>query len=188
VGITLASAKSPWAREQSTASEANPVREAWFAVCTVPRRERFVHGWLMAKHIESFLPVYATERQSRNRVRREIQHPLWPGYLFVRIGRDQRIPVLHTPGVRHIVGAGSSPLPLDEQEMHALGICSQCAWLLPHPFRCVDNTVRIAHGPLQGLKGYARMDACDLLFVVNIQVIQRSFAIRLQPSDLEFEG
>jgi hypothetical protein len=42
------------------------------------------------------------------------------GLLFVCFGIDERIRVLQTSGVSHIVGNGLSPLMLDDQEMHAL--------------------------------------------------------------------
>jgi transcription antitermination factor NusG len=188
MGIPLASASRTWPPEKATGSHAKSLKDPWFAVCTVPRYEKLVHARLMAKQIQSFLPLYRAVRRWRNGVRREIGYPLWPGYLFVSVGVDERIPVLHTPGVRHIVGDGSSPLALDDHEMHALGICGQCASLLPHPFLCTANMVCIKRGPLQGLKGYVEKDGHDLLFVVNIQVIQRAFAIPVQASDLEFGG
>jgi len=38
------------------------------------------------------------------------------------------------------------------------------------------------------LKGYVEKDGCDLMVVVNIHLIQRSFAIRLQARDLGLAG
>jgi transcription antitermination factor NusG len=164
---------------------AKSLNEAWFAVSTKPRHEKFVHARLMAKRIRSFLPLYTAVRQWRNGARREVRHPLWPGYLFVCVGADERIPVLVTPGVRHIIGEGSSALALDDHEMHALGICGQCEWLLRHPFLSTVNTVCITRGPLQGLKGQVERVGRNLLFVVSFQVIQRSFAFRVRADDIK---
>jgi hypothetical protein len=36
------------------AATQNQLKEAWFAVCTVPRYEKLVHARLMAKQIQSF--------------------------------------------------------------------------------------------------------------------------------------
>jgi transcriptional antiterminator RfaH len=189
VGFSLASAPGPtWPAEKVSDSQAKSVKEAWFAVYTAPRHEKSVHARLMAKQIQSFLPFYTAVRRWRNGVRREIQHPLWPGYLFACVGVDERIPVLQTPGVLHIVGYRSSPLALDDHEMHALRTGGQRGSLLPHAFLCPANKVCIPHGPLQGLKGYLEKDGCDLMFVVNIHLIQKSFAIRVQASDLELAG
>jgi transcription antitermination factor NusG len=186
VSLSCVTSRPYMASKESRGSQSKSLNESWCAVYTMPRHEKFVHARLMAKRIHSFLPFYTAVRRWKNGVRREIKHPLWPGYLFVCIGTDERIPVLHTPGVRHIVGDGSSPLALDDHEIHALRICGQCESLLPHPFLCPTNTICITHGPFQGLKGYLEKDGCDLMFAVNIHLIQKSFAIRVQNNGLEF--
>ena len=186
MGIPLDSAKGlAWQPEGEVCrDQPKLLREAWFAVYTAVRHEKAVRARLMAKQIRSFLPFYTAARRWRNRVRREIQHPLWPGYLFVSFEVDERVRVLQTAGVVHIVGNGSSPLLLDDHEMDALRIGGQCASLRPHPFLFADNTVCIKRGPLQGLEGYVEKDGCDLRFVVNIHLIQRSYSISVQASDL----
>ena len=56
------------------------------------------------------------------------------------------------------------------------------------PKSCAGDMVRITHGPLRGVKGYVEQDGSDLTFVVTIQLIQRSFAIRVDCNDLELAG
>ena len=126
VGILIDSALGlAWQPEgEACSDQAKLLRKAWSAVYTVVRHEKAVHARLMAKQIRSFLPFYTSARRWRNGVRREIQHPLWPGYLFVCFGADERVRVLQSAGVVHIVGNGSSPLSLDDHEMHALRIGS----------------------------------------------------------------
>ena len=87
-----------------------------------------------------------------------------------------------------LLETGRRLLALDDHEMHALRIASQCALLRPHAFLCPANTVCITQGPLQGLKGYMEKHGCDLMFVVNIHLIQKSFAIRVHATDLELAG
>lgn len=95
------------------ASDSHPkvVKRAWFAVYTISRHEKFVQAQLTAKQIQSFLPLYKVERRWRNGVRREIQYPLFPGYVFVCLGAGEALPVLQTSGVVNIVGNGRAPLP-----------------------------------------------------------------------------
>ena len=76
------------------------VKKAWFAVYTAPRHEKFVQAQLTAKQIQSFLPVYSAVRRWKNGVRREIQHPLFPGYVFVCLDANERLPVMQTAGRR----------------------------------------------------------------------------------------
>lgn len=164
------------------------VKKMWFAAYTAPRHEKFVQAQLTAKQIQSFLPVYSVVRRWKNGVRREIQHPLFPGYIFVRFDANERLPVMQTAGVVYIVGNGSSPFPVDDQEIHALRVGTQYTSLAPHPAVSVGDTVCIKRGPFQGVRGHVQRDRGNLTFVVTIQLIQKSFAIGVQACDLELAG
>ena len=166
----------------------NASKKAWFAVYTAPRHEKFVQAQLVAKQIQSFLPLYATIRRWKNGVRREIQHPLFPGYVFVRMGSGEQLPVLQTSGVVYIVGNGTQPSPLDDREMQALRIGAQRAVLVPYPFLCAGDPVCITRGPFQGIKGWVEQDGGDLSFVITLELIKKSFAIRVNACDLELAG
>ena len=173
---------------EASGNPLNASRKAWFAVYTAPRHEKFVQAQLVAKQIQSFLPLYTVVRRWRNRVQREIQYPLLPGYVFVCLEPGEWLPVLQTSGVVYIVGNGSSPSPLDDHEMYVLRVGAQRASLMPHPFLCTGDMVCIRSGPFRGVNGYVERDGGDLSFVVSIQLIQRSFAIRVQACDLELAG
>lgn len=62
MGIPPASASRTWPPEKATGSHAKSLKDPWFAVCTVPRYEKLVHARLMAKQIQSFLPLYTAVR------------------------------------------------------------------------------------------------------------------------------
>jgi transcription antitermination factor NusG len=175
-------------RVDASATYPSASKKAWFAVYTAPRHEKFVQAQLIAKQVQSFLPLYTVVRQWRNGVRREIEHPLLPGYIFVRFGAGERLAVLQTTGVLYLVGSGTTPTPLDDQEIHTLRVGAQRASLAPHLFLCAGDTVRIARGPFAGVKGYVERDGGNLTVIVSIQLIQRSFAIRVDAGDLALAG
>lgn len=160
-------------------------KKKWFAAYTAPRHEKFVEAQLVAKQVQSFLPVYKTVRRWRNGVRREIEHPLFPGYIFVRPGADERLAVLQTSGILYLVGNGASPSPLDDHEIQALRIGAQRASLVPRPFPGTGDTVCITRGPFRGIKGCVERNGGDLTLVVTIQLIQKSFAVHVQAADIE---
>ena len=162
--------------------------EAWFAVYTAPRHEKLVHRHLIAKQIRSFLPLYTNKRRWKNGVQREIQHPLIPGYVFVRIDPAERLPVMQTAGVVYIVGNGSSLLPFEDQEMNALRIGAQQGSLMPHAFVSAGDRVSITRGPFQGVKGFVEEGGTNVAFVITIQPIQSSFAVSVPATDLERAG
>ena len=175
-------------RVEASAMYPSASTKTWFAVYTAARHEKFVQAQLVAKQIQSFLPVYTDIRRWKNGVRREVQHPLFPGYLFVCVDANERLPVVQTAGVVSIVGNGTSPVPVDDQEIHALRIAAQRASLVPHPVPRAGDTVCIKRGPFQGVRGHVQRDRGNLTFVVTIQLIQRSFAIGVQACDLELAG
>jgi len=160
-------------------------RKTWFAVYTAPRHEKFVHAQFSAKQIHSFLPVYSVARRWKNGVRREVEHPLFPGYIFVQVDAGEKLPVMRTSGVVYIVGNGSSPLPMDDAEIHALRIGAQHASLSPHPLLSTGDTVSIKRGPFQGVKGRVQENEGKLKLVVTVQLIQKAFAIDVHVGDLE---
>jgi transcriptional antiterminator NusG len=175
-------------RVETIDGHASVAKKSWFAVYTAPRHEKFVQAQLVAKQIQSFLPVYTSVRRWKNGVQREIQHPLLPGYIFVCLGERERLPVMQTSGVVYIVGNGTSPVPLEDCEMHALRVGAQRASLMPRSTVRAGDTVCITRGPFRGVKGYVEQHGGDLTFVVTIQLIQRSFAIRVDVGDLELAG
>ena len=172
------------------ASYASPrmAKKAWFVTYTAPRHEKFVQAQLTAKQIQSFLPLYSVVRRWKNGVRREIRYPLFPGYVFVCFDANERLPVMQTAGVVSIVGNGTEPLPVDDQEMHALWVGAQHASLSPHPSISTGDTVCITGGPFKGVRGRVEGSGGDTKFIVTIQLIQKSFAIDVQICDLELAG
>src|SRR5688572_19656248 len=84
----------------------------WYAIQVRSRHERVVASTLHAKGYEVFLPINALRRQWSDRVK-ELEHPLFPGYLFCRFDLQRRLPIMVTPGVLHVVGVGKTLLPVE---------------------------------------------------------------------------
>jgi transcription antitermination factor NusG len=92
----------------------------WFAIFTVPRSEQAVARHFEVRQIESFLPTCTKLRVWKNRQRVKVVEPLFPAYIFARIGRRERSLVLGSPGVLRIVGNSKGPLPIDGAEIEFL--------------------------------------------------------------------
>ncbi len=71
----------------------------WHAVRTSPRHEKRVYEHLCYREVESFLPLYCQVHKWKNGCRARVDLPLFPGYLFVKIGHGRRVPVLEVPGI-----------------------------------------------------------------------------------------
>src|ERR1700739_123322 len=107
------------------------------------RYENIAAAHLSGKGYECFLPLYKTRRRWSDRFK-EMECPLFPGYVFCRLNPLDRLPIHITPGVILIVGQGKTPEPIDETEIEAIqsavksGLPSQ-----PCPFLQIGQRVRI---------------------------------------------
>ncbi len=77
----------------------------WFALHVWSRRESLTASHLQGQGYECFLPLTKSIRRWSDRMK-EVEQPLFPGYLFCRFDLHNRGPLLMTPGVRRIVGVG----------------------------------------------------------------------------------
>jgi transcription termination/antitermination protein NusG len=157
--------------------------ESWFALVVRPRHEKVAAQALKSKGLDTFLPLTTRRHQYANRSR-SFDVPLFPGYLFCRFNFLQRLPVITTPGILRIVGAGASPIPVSDVEITSLQIATrERIPAYPHPFLCEGEKVTITEGPFFGMEGLvvskavSRKDA--LRIVVSIELLQRSVLLEI---------
>ena len=93
--------------------------ESWFAVHVKSRQEKMVDTSLRGKGYETFLPLYHDNRIWGKR-RAEVELPLFPGYVFVQLDFQRRLPILQTAGVVQLVCNGHLPAPVDSKELEAI--------------------------------------------------------------------
>lgn len=151
----------------------------WFGLRVKPHREALASACLRAKGYQELSPTYTSRRRWSDRFK-EIELPLFPGYLFCRFDPSFRLPVLTTPGVLGVVGLGSQPQPIADAEMDAISALVRTGALAqPFPFLGQGDRVRIAEGPLTGTEGIIVTveDRCRL--VVSVSLLQRSISIEI---------
>ena len=151
----------------------------WFAILARTGREKSTTLLLENLGYQCFLPVSKSRRQWSDRVK-ELEVPLFPGYLFCRMNPHNRLPVLQTPGVIQIVGVGKSPIPVEEEEIAAIQ-CAEKSGLsvMPWPYLKVGHVARIEDGPLSGLTGIVVKIKSGLKLVLSVTLLQRSVAVEV---------
>jgi transcription antitermination factor NusG len=161
------------------------VEERWYAASTSPRHEKWVACQLRGYEIDCFLPLYKSLRRWKDR-RKELELPLFPGYLFVHIALKNRLQVLRIPGVTQLVGGYGKPVPLPEQEIEALrkGLESG-VYAEAHSCLKVGRRVRVKHGPLTGAHGILVRKKQNCRIVISIDAIMRSVALEIDESDVQ---
>jgi len=153
--------------------------ESWFALVTKPRHEKVASEALNSKGLETFLPLIQRRHQYGHRSR-EFDVPLFPGYLFCRFNVSNRLPVIMTPGIVRIVGAGASPIPVSDVELMSLQIAMR-ERIPAHPqvFLRGGAKVAITEGPLAGIEGIVVKERDPLRMVVSIDLLQRSVLLEI---------
>lgn len=156
----------------------------WYAAYTCAQHEKCVATELVARDIEHFLPLYSSVRRWKDR-RVQLQLPLFPGYVFVRLALRDRLRVVQIPSVVRLVGFGGLPAALPDTEMEILqsGL-SQNLGVEPHPFLTVGRRVHITGGPFAGLEGVLKRKKNTLRVVVSLELIQRAVAVDVDAADV----
>jgi transcription antitermination factor NusG len=158
----------------------------WFAVYTAPRHEKRVGQYLGVKQIEHYVPLYQARRKWSDGTTVTLDLPLFPGYLFVRIDRSQRVRVLQVPGVVSFVGGtGRQPASLPESEIDALRAGLPLRHAEPHPLLTAGQRVRICSGALAGMVGVVVRRKNSLRVVLTMDLIRQSVAVEVDESELE---
>ena len=173
------------ALSEQPAATTNPVptgaslaNSKWYAAYTKPRHEKVVVAQLGSREVETYLPLYRAIHTWNGR-KAEVDLPLFPGYVFVKVPLAERVRVLEQPGVVRLVGFNGKATPLPDDEIERLRSSLAFCKAEPYPFLVPGEKVRIRTGPMAGLEGkiLRRKGKCRL--VVSFDLIQRSIVIEL---------
>jgi transcription antitermination factor NusG len=158
----------------------------WFAVYTSPRHEKRIAQYLMQREIEHYLPLYHPRRRWSDGSMVTLDLPLFPGYIFVRTDRRERVRVLRVPGVLAFVcGTGRQPASLPEAEIDALRSGLHLRRAEPHPLLTVGQRARIRSGALAGMEGVVVRKKNNLRVVLTLDLILQSVAVEVDGDELE---
>lgn len=163
-------------RADTTTSEA---KLPWFALSVRTRHEAYVAEFLQGKGYEWFLPLYKCRKRWSDRIK-EVEAPLFPGYLFCRFDAQDRLPILKTPGVMQIIGCNRCPIPVDEAEINAVQrLVASGVEHGPWPFLHAGDAVEIQSGPLRGIQGVLIGFKGNYRLIVSVSLLQRSVAVEI---------
>jgi len=169
--------------DQSCAVVESPANK-WFAVRTVPRHEKRVNERLSERNIHSYLPVYRATRQWKKRPALDIELPLFPSYVFVRIPYDARSRVLSAPGVLFILGNGRQAIPVPDPEIEAIRTGIENYQVEPHPRPAIGEKVRIQNGHLAGFTGILVREKSRARVVLSVDALMQGVAVEVDLRDV----
>jgi transcription antitermination factor NusG len=159
-------------------------RPRWYAVYTSANHEKRVAEQMAQRSVEHFLPQYASVRRWKDR-RVQLDLPLFPGYVFVRLALRDRLRVLKIPSVVCLVSFGGQPAALpDEAVAHLRDGLSGNLRIEPHPYLRCGRRVRLLRGALAGVQGILLRKKGRLRVVMSIELIARSVAVEVDLADI----
>ena len=162
--------------------------EHWYALTVKPRHDKVVSRTLASKGYQTLLPLYKKRYRCAARLK-ESELPLFPGYVFCRFNPQTRLPILTTPGVLQVLGAGCTPIPVDEVEMASLRkAMSLHLGVSPYPFLQAGQRVRITEGALAGVEGIVVNLKPYLRIVLSITLLRRSVMLEIDSRCVTVEG
>ena len=159
---------------------------AWYVVHTRSRHEYKANSGIAQKNITTFLPEIEVWSKRKDRKKR-ISVPLFPGYLFVEanvLDNEIKLAILKTPGTVGILGKkdNSEPIPVPDDKIQAIQrFLGKKVEVFTLQFPKTGELARIIDGPFAGIEGMVvSSDVEKELFVISIDLLQRSVAIKLE--------
>lgn len=118
-------------------------------------------------------------------MRMQLDLPLFPGYVFVKIAPRDCLRVLESPSVASIVKAGKQLAILPDQEIEVLraGLAHLAAE--PHPWLAIGSRVRVKSGALTGLEGFLVQKKGNHRFVLSLDLIMQAVSVEIDALDIE---
>ena len=157
----------------------------WYALYTKSRHEKLVEEGLRKKGIETFLPLRKIIRHWSDR-KKEIQEPIFKGYLFVQIPLSQQREVLQTRGSVRLIGFNAHPVPVPEKDLNAVRrFVREEISLDPYPYLEAGNRVYIRSGPLKGIEGFIVRKDKQMRLVISLDLLFQSISVEVDEAAVE---
>jgi transcription antitermination factor NusG len=180
--MLVASGTENWRNCSEAAGESTPV--SWFALQVRGRQEFNISENLGSNGYEWFLPLYKCSKRWSDRIK-QVDTPLFPGYVFCRFNPLDRLPILKIPGVIQIVGFNRQLVAVDENEIRAIqALVASGIPNHPYPYLEVGDRVRIESGPLRGLEGLLVEFQGNHQLVLSVSLLQRSVAVKIDSASV----
>ena len=112
---------------------------------------------------------------------KELQAPLFPGYVFCRFDAARRTPILECAGVAGIVGFGKQLAPIPAEEIASIqAILESSLPFQPYPFLAPGQKICIERGPLAGVEGVVVGVKNGFRLVASVTLLQRSVSVEIE--------
>jgi transcription antitermination factor NusG len=159
----------------------------WYVLFVRSNQEKRVTHYLADRGVEHLLPCYRSRRQWKDR-RVELDVPLFPGYVFVRLPFIERLKALTVPSVVSLIGSKKAPSVVSDDEILWIRQGLKQGTAGPHDYLKEGQRVVITEGALSGLEGILVRLQNNMRVVVSLDSIQRAFMVDVDESWIQPVG
>jgi transcription termination/antitermination protein NusG len=164
-------------------NEAKMTELPWYALKVRTRSEAVALASLDHYGFESYCPQVKTRRKYSDRLKTTLE-PIFPGYLFCRFDLSSKSKVLASSAVEQVIGFGSQCIPVLPSEIDAIRrMVEEGGAAAPIPK--AGDRVRVIAGALKNVEGVLVREARSNIFVVSIQLLQKSVSLSIDQSIVE---
>lgn len=159
----------------------------WYLVHTKPMQEKRALDNLQRQGYPCYLPTLPTE-SLRQRLLKVTDKPLFPRYLFIRLGQGNSamswMPIRSTKGVSRLVSFGIEPARVDDGLIELLRMHEAAMQAEPERLFIHGESVRLTEAPFAGIEGIYQMTDGERRVMVLIEILSKSVAVRVSPASL----
>ncbi|WP_433786466.1 transcription/translation regulatory transformer protein RfaH [Pseudomonas frederiksbergensis] len=158
----------------------------WYLLQCKPRQDERAKINLLRQNYVIFCPQIVSQRWIHGSPHQSLE-PLFPGYLFIQLGRDDNwAPLRSTRGVSRIVDFNHGPAMVpDDVIEHLQERCYKPPEILaPHSLKPGEK-LQITRGPLSTLEGIFLSMLGDERVMILLHFLNREQPVRIPLTDIE---
>jgi len=156
----------------------------WYAIWTRSRHEQVVLEQLSRKGFDAFLPTITKWSRWKDR-KKQVEWRLFPGYCFVKVAPDDRLPVLTCTGVVNIVSFNGEMAVIPDHEIDGIRqLIETDLQFDPCPLIKEGMLVEVMHGPLRGVVGTLVRKGAHARLVLAVALIGQGVSVEVDVADV----
>ena len=172
--------KPPGAGKEPTSLALSiPENANWYVLQITPNRDELACKHLELNGIPSYSPTctpFGAAREQR----------LLPGYVFASLRMPEDFGAVQAnPYALWILGAGRSPIPVPDAEVHWIRQMAAQRSAEPYGGAAEGDWVRVRHGPMVGIEGRVVRTRGALRLAVEVTILGRGVSVEIDRRDCE---
>ena len=158
----------------------------WYLIHTKIRQERVALENLERQGFACFLPLIRAEKLRRGALQ-VVQEPLFPRYLFIRLGTGLEsqswAPIRSTVGVSRLVTFGQTPAKIEDELIVQLQVKTASAEVQLRHFEPGEQVV-VTDGPFVGVEAIYQLADAEGRVMVLLNILSKQVKMAVQPTSI----